>query len=794
MKRRENGFILVVMLSLLLLLAVTATSLNFKSGIQARMAANLTVDVQTYFDQLAVIEQSLWTLAADPSWRVPAGENYAYHGRTYSRAVYGPDTATYPALVAYADAVIISVRAPNAARTVNISYRYAIDTPYMIRKPRHVYVDGTGNLFFADYDNHSVWRIDALTGAIVRIAGNGTSGFSGDGGPATEAQLDTPRGICTDPFGNIYIADTVNNRIRRVSAGFITTVAGTSGSGGYLGDGVLATATKLNSPFAVVTDGSGNLYIADTGNYRIRKVTVSSGIITTVAGLGTGTYSGAYAPLGDGGPATSAKLNSPCGLWVNSAGNTLFVSDRGNHRIRKVTSDGLIVTAAGTSEGFSGDGGAATAAQLNNPYAVWVDAAGNIFITDTDNHRIRKVTAADGRINTIVNSSGSAGYSGDGLAATNAQIDWPTGVTVKSSGEVIISDTNNSCLRQVDIMNNISTLPMTAGPGLNLPDGVASYYDTAQNRLFLYIADQDNHRIRRLDMVTNMIVTVAGRGSAGFSGDGGPATAAELNGPSGVAVDASGNIFVADTDNHRIRKFTVGGTISTVAGTGETGYNAEGTAIVKRVWSPEGVATDTAGNVYVADTNNHRIRKFTVGGDISTVAGMGIAGLSGDGGAATLAAINAPQGVWVDASGNIFIADTGNHRIRKITAATNIIDTVAGTTSGHSGDGGAATAAKLSGPQAVAVDGAGNIYIADTGNNRLRMVSHAAIPIITTLSGTAIAGYNGDNKPAVQARLSQPKGIALGLTKDGGRIYISDTSNNRIRMLSRKAEPQVYGP
>ena len=190
--RKEKGFILVILLSLLLLLAVTAMSLNFKSGMQAKMAANRTVDAQTYLDQLAVIEQSLWKLTGDLSWRVPAGENYAYHGRTYSRKVFGPNTVTYPALAAYADAVIISVQAPNATGTVNKSFRYHIDTPFLIRKPRQVHIDSAGNIFFADYDNHAVWKIDAVTGAIVRVAGRGTSGFSGDGGPATEAELNNP--------------------------------------------------------------------------------------------------------------------------------------------------------------------------------------------------------------------------------------------------------------------------------------------------------------------------------------------------------------------------------------------------------------------------------------------------------------------------------------------------------------------------------------------------------------------------------------------------------------------------
>ncbi len=719
-------------------------SLNFKSGMQAKMAANRTVDAQTYLDQLAVIEQSLWKLTGDFSWRVPAGENYAYHGRTYSRRVFGPNTVAYPALANYADAVIISVRAPNATGAVNKSFRYSIDTPFLIRKPRQVHIDGVGNIFFADYDNHSVWKIDAATGAIVRVAGRGTSGSGGDGGPATEAELNTPRGVCTDALGNVYIADTGNNRIRKVSAGFISTVVNISGVAGDSGDEGLATAALLRRPFGVKADAAGNLYIADTENHRIRKVTKATGIITTIVNT-TGQITDGTHPVKDGGAATEATLNSPCGVYLDSALN-IYIADTSNNRIRKVTAaTGIISTVVNTSGHETdyyhplGDGGAATAATLNRPYGVWLDGAGNIFIADADNHRIRKVAAATGIITTLVNTAGIAGYAGDGGAATAAQIDWPTGLCVKSTGEVIISDTNNSCLRQVSITNTISTLPMTVGPGLSSPDGAVSYYDAAQKRLFLYIADSGNHRIRRLDTVTNARATVAGTGSAGSWGDGGQATAARLNSPSAVALDASGNLYIADTGNHKIRKVNVAtGIISTAAGTGSAGYSGDGWfATWAKLDSPEGVCVDASGNIFIADTNNHRIRKFTVGGNISTVAGTGIAGYSGDGGAATSAMINNPQGVSVDAAGSITIADTGNHALRLVSSYT--------------------------------------------GN-------------ITTLAGTGTSGYNGDNRPAAQAQLSSPRGVALGLTKGAGRIFISDTGNNRIRTLSLKTEQRVYGP
>lgn len=786
------------MLGLLLLLAVTAMSLNVKAGMQARMAANGQINAQTYLDQLAVIERSVWVLMGDPSWRVPAGGNYTYQGRTYSRKVFGPDTATYTALSGYSDAAIVSVQSPNSSTRVNQTFRYNIDTPFLIRTPRQVARDSAGNIFFTDQDNHSVWKIGAATGAITRIAGNGTSGFSGEGGPATLAQLNSPRGVAVDSQGNVYIGTVGDDRVRKVTAGsgFISTVVNTSGSGGSSGDGGQATAARIRNPYGLGVDFSGNIYIADTDNNRIRKVTTATGIISTIvntAGHQTSTPPDFTYPLGDGGDATAATLKGPRSVFVDAAGD-IYIADTGNDRIRKVTvATGIITTIAGTLAGYSGDGGAATAAKLQTPEDVCVDTAGSIYIADRDNHRIRKVTA--GTISTIA-GTGTAGYSGDGGVATSAKIDTPRGLAVKNTGEVIIADTGNSCLRQV-AATTISTLPMTAGPGLSSPDGVDSYYEAAQMKLFLYIADQDNHRIRKLDTVTNTIVTVAGTGNFGSAGDGGQATAAQLNAPSNVAFDSSGSIYIADTANNKIRKVTTAtGVISTIAGTGTAGFFGDGgDATAAKLDGPEGVFVNAAGDIFIADTNNHRIRVVRrSNGKIGTAVGTGTAGSAGDGGNANAAQINAPQGIFINSANDLYIADTANHRIRVVRNSNSIISTVAGTTAGFAGDGGAATAAKLSSPQGVVLDGAGNMYIADSGNHRLRMVNHETTPVITTLAGTGTSGYNGDNQPAVLAKLNSPRGVALGLTKGSGRIYISDTGNNRIRVLFWKTEPQVYGP
>jgi uncharacterized protein (TIGR03437 family) len=334
------------------------------------------------------------------------------------------------------------------------------------------------------------WPTFGQTYTIYTVAGNGTDGFSGDNGPATSAQLYYPYGVAVDPHGNIYIADFANNRIRKVSNGVITTVAGVGpvGSyGGFGGDGGPATSAALGAPMGVAVDSAGNLYIADTSNSRIRKV--SNGVITTVAGNAAAGFSG------DGGPATSASLSWPMGVAVDPVGD-LYIADYSNQRIRKVA-NGVITTVAGGGTSL-GDNGPATSAQLYYPRGVAVDPAGNLYIADSGLDRVRKVSSG---VITTVAGNGTPGFSGDGGPATSAQLSSPSGVGVDAAGN-------------------------------------------------LYIADTNNNRIRKVS--NGMITTVAGNGVAGPSGDGGPATSAWLSEPYGVAVDSAGNIYVADTGSSRI--------------------------------------------------------------------------------------------------------------------------------------------------------------------------------------------------------------------------------------------------
>jgi trimeric autotransporter adhesin len=630
--------------------------------------------------------------------------------------------------------------------------------------PSSVAVDSAGNLYVADIGQSLVVRIDASTGQLTIVAGTGAPGYNGDNIAATSAELSYPSGVAVDSANNLYIADSSNNRVRKVSDGIITTIAGT-GTAGYNSDNIAASSAELNGPNGVAVDSAGNLYIADSSNNRIRKV--SSGIITTVAGTGVGGYNG------DNIAPTSAELNRPSGVALDPA-NNLYIAD--GYRIRKVSS-GIITTVAGTGVGgYNGDNIAATSAELY-PSGVALDSAGNVYIADIYNNRIRKVS--NGIITTIA-GTGTNGYNGDNIAATSADLYEPGGVAVDSANNLYIADTDNARVRKVS--NGIITTVAGTGVGgyngdnipatsalLAGPWGVA--LDSAGN---LYIADPGNSRIRKVS--NRFITTVAGNGMAYYSGDDIAATSAALGEPNGVAVDSTGNVYIADTANNRIRKVS-NGIITTVAGNGCACYNGDNIAATSaELAGPNGVAVDSAGNVYIADTANNRIRKIS-NGLITTVAGNGMAFYNGDDIAATSAALYFPMAVAVDSANNLYIVDWGNSRIRKV--SNGIITTVAGTgTAGYNGDNIAAASAELNNPYGVAVDSANNLYIADTSNSRIRKVSDG---IITTIAGTGTAGYNGDNIAAASAELNGPSGVAVD---SANNLYIADTRSNRVRELS----------
>ncbi len=637
------------------------------------------------------------------------------------------------------------------------------------------------NLYIADTANNRVRRVDLTMGTITTFAGTGVAGSTGDGGPATAAQLTGPRRVSVDS-GNLYIAE--DNRVRRVdlATGTITTLAGT-GAAGFSGDGGPATAAQLNSPMGIALE-SRNIYIADSGNNRVRRVELTTGIITTFAGTGAGGFSG------DGGAATAAQLNNPHDFALGS-GN-LYIADYGNNRVRKVDlATGTITTIAGggtLSAGSGGDGGPAMAALLNGPRSVAL-ASGNLYICDQNIHRVRKVDLTTGTITTFAGTAG--GFGGDGGPATAAKFNSPMSAALDPGNLYLyIVDYGNSRVRKVELATgNImtfaggGTLPLgDAGPAtkaqLSSPSGFAV---DSRN---LYIADRANNRVRKVEWATGTITTFAGTGAAGFGGDGGAATAAQLNSPRGLALD-SRNLYIADSGNNRIRKVDLGtGTITTLAGTGVAGYGGDGgPATAGQLNTPYCVALDPGSlYLYIGDRPNNRVRRVDLAtGIITTIAGTGVPGFSGDGGPAAAAQINGPGGLVVD-SRNLYIDEAVGNRVRRVDLATGTITSIAGGGDLAAGDGGPATGVKLGSPLGLALY-SGNLYIADYGNSRVRRVD-LATGTITTFAGTGVAGFSGDGGPATAAQISSPWGIAF----DPGNqyLYITDSGNNRVRRVNLK--------
>jgi sugar lactone lactonase YvrE len=647
---------------------------------------------------------------------------------------------------------------------------------------------GLGAVFVPLFASGTLWAQQYL---ISTVAGGG--GMPITPASALSVTLPPPGGVAVDASGNVYFSSG-SFVFKLDTSGTLTTVAGT-GKSGFSGDGGPATSARINLPQGVALDPAGNLYIADTYNDAIRKVTKATGVITTVAGIG-----GSFGYAGDGKAATSALLAGPSGVAVDQAGN-LYIADTNNNAIREVAGGTILTIAGNTTAGYAGDNGPALQAELNAPQGVAVDTSGNLYIADTGNSVIRKVVLATGTITTFA-GNGNQAYGGDGGAAAQAEINQPYDVAVDSAGNVYIADTSNYAVRKVTggIITTVAGngYPNYSGDGgpatsaqLDYPGAVA--VDGAGD---IYIADVANSRIRKVTAASGIITTVAGAGFWGYAGDGGPATQAELYEPSAVAVDTAGNLYIADTYNYAIRKVTPNGTITTVAGTGSYGYTGDGGPATSATLDVcYGVAVDAAGNLYIADTGNNAIREVSAAtGIITTVAGNGYQSYYGDGGLATQAALDHPYGVAVDIAGNIYIADTGNNVVRGVAATNGYIYTVVGDGSGYPayyGDGGPAQYAELDQPSALAFDGNGDLYIADTYNFAIREVVASSGNIYTVAGDhTGISGFGGDGGPATSARLGLPTGVAVDAQ---GSFYIADYYNLRVRKVTNGGITTVAG-
>lgn len=566
----------------------------------------------------------------------------------------------------------------------------------------------------------------------------------GDGGPAVNALLSQAEGVAVDSRGAIYVADALDNRVRKVTPdGVIHTLAGT-GIAGFSGDGGPANAAQLSQPYGIALDPAGNLYIADLGNARVRKVT-TDGNIQTVAGGGAIVPGG----NGDGGQAVNDQLLEPRNVAVGPDG-TLYVSDFGANRVYQITPGGTLTTLAGNGNaGFGGDGGPGTLAQLKAPAGLAVDASGTVYIADSGNNRIRKVY--------------------QGVIGTADSVVSPTGLAISASGSLYIAapsyaGTVNQAFGGVPSANDIA-----------VDQNGNAYVTTGQ--FVLEIAS------------SGAVSAVAGSGaSIYYGGDGGAATAARLYTPTGIAVDSAGNWYVADAGNNRIRKITPAGIISTIAGTGQPGSAGDnGFATVAQLNAPRSVAVDPQLNVYVADTGNNSIRVITASGVISTIASQ----------------FNDPEYVAVAPDGTLYVADAGNNRVVKLSqdgtmsTVTQVVGPVAvlPDSSGNvyisgptevvevSSKGTATTVlGGLAAPRGLVLTADGSLLISEMGTNVILRLSPAGAQ--TTIAGTGVAGFSGDGDAADAAQLNTPSDLAIDST---GNILIVDSANNRVRELTPSA-------
>jgi sugar lactone lactonase YvrE len=652
---------------------------------------------------------------------------------------------------------------------------------------------------------------------IVTIAGTGQAGYSGDGGDALDARLNDLLRVDVDSHGNVYIADQLNRRLRVVSTdGTIDTVPGTRGERSPENDGPDIGGfiySPSNTPQSLAVDADDNLYIAAAQDIRRRDAEGRFTVITTSDGeesFGDGENGG------DGGPASNAFIYEPSDVTVDGEGN-LYIADTNHNRIRKVDTSGTITTIAGGGDldRDESEGGPATEASVFSPESVAVDSQGNVYFTeDLFSRDVRKVDT-DGTITTVVGLE-PEGFSGDGGPAPEAQLSSTiAGVAVDADDNLYIADYGNSHIRKVDAEGTITTIPalfpdiedVAVGPegdlyvagGGQVKRMVQSGGPTAADADGTEPEASPPEHAPWADEQPGTIVTVAGAAYEEPE-DGpldGPPGGVPSEGPSGVAVDTDGNVYIADTGNHRIGKVESDGTITTIAGadagaaagagSDEQAWGDGGPAIDATLDSPEDIAVDADGNIYIADTGHSRIRKIDTNGTITTIAGVDVVGdeqASGDGGPAVDAELNTPGGIAVDPEGNLYVADTGHSRIRKIDT-NGTITTIAGGGElwADAADNAPATEASLWEPVDVSVDPDGNVYLIEGRHQSVRRVNTDGT--LVTVAGDSYlsfdeGGFSGDGGPAAEAELNTPGGTAVDAD---GNLYIADTYNSRIRKV-----------
>lgn len=617
-------------------------------------------------------------------------------------------------------------------------------------------VDSTGNILVVDLYNHMIRHITP-SGIVTTFAGNnGQSKYIDGNGSA--ASFISPQGLVMGAAGTMLVADSGNNTIRQVTpAGVVTTIAGSAGQSGS--DDGMSSAARFNVPTGLAVDSIGNILVADTFNHAIRCIT-PSGLVTTMAG--SAGQSGST-----DGTGSDARFNYPKGLAIDAAGNVL-VADTGNHTIRRINPSGVVTTLAGSAGQAGSANGKGSTARFKGPTGLAVDAAGNILVADTGNHRIRSITPSG----VVVPWAGSGQQGSTDGTGTTAEFNSPQWLTVDAGGNILVADHGDSVnwtIRRITPSRVVTARVVTTiayGRGQE-PGALA--VDAAGNIL---VADPDGSIWRLVPSGVSTTLTLKTSLSAVADGVG---SAAYFSQPRNLEVDAEGNVFVADKGNSTIRRIAPDGTVSTLAGSQGQNGSADGVGSAARFSAPVGLALDAStGDLLVADQGNHNIRRVTMAGVVTTVAGQAGKPGSADG-PGTAAQFSGPQGIDIDAQGHIWVADTWNNTVRKITPAGDV-STVAGTAGQWGTDDGIGVAARFTSPQGIVVDTQGNILVADTANLTLRKI--AADGTVTTIVGQA--GVSGDlDGTGNAAQFIRPTFLGRDTV---GHVYVVDGS--MIRNLS----------
>jgi len=649
--------------------------------------------------------------------------------------------------------------------------------------PAGVAVDGSGNVYVADQGNDII-RMITPAGVVTTIAGTaGVTGSNDGTGPA--AQFNDPTGVTVDGSGNVFVADQINDTIRKIApGGVVTTIAGLAGGAGSANG--TGSAGRFKNPFGIRADSSGNLWVTDTYNQLIREVT-QAGVVTTVAGtIG-------HTGFADG-TGTAATFYFPSGIGVDGSGN-LYVADQGNSTIRKITSGGVVTTYLGGSRLYGFVDGTGTAAQFDEPYDVVSDSSGNLYISDEDNNTIRKATPS-GVVTTLAGTAGGGYANGTGSAA---RFWFPTGVAVDSSGNIFVADEDNDNIRKVTPSGVVTTFAGTPGQvGTVDGTGLAAQFNAPFRITFdkvnsvFYVSDAGNNTIRK---ITEAGVVTTFAGTAGTTGStNGTGSAASFSTPVGLCVDTNGNVYVAEQKNNIIRKITAAGVVTTLAGTAGSVGSSDGQGAAAQFSLPAGVAVDAAGNVFVADYGNDTIRKITPGGAVTTIAGQ-VGNPGSKDGTGTAAQFYLPVDLQVDANDNLYVVEQKNNDVRFVTSA-GVVTTLAGTAPPFTAPGatppipgfanGTGASAEFNAPFGIALDASNNIYVADAGNGELRFGTVNAAPSIQTQPSTLFANVGTNVTLSVTATGSSTlsyqwefNGVAIsGATGSSYTITNAQTSNS----------------